>query len=254
MDTQQPKDVIIFQHDELAYHPERHPEYSPEYFDNIDVCSIEYELPSLKDKISFYPTTPSVGDTFVRSPYKQNVYINISELKDYIILQKYNCLVDIATDLGAKKMEGTFIVNQAKTRIWDASANIKCKYVECNASVKQTEQDELNKTYKLESQLIGKSTTIEDWERAEKKAKEYNLKDDPNVRIMLNALKPIENGGNRLVEHSFSCTMSTETNKALDIAFNLNSVAGIFKLGADFHSSTKYRYETIVKMKFVFPE
>lgn len=257
MDTQQPKDVIIFQHDELAYHPERIPEYSPEYFDNIDVCSIEHELPSLiENQISFYPNdiTPSAGDTFVRSPYEQNVYVNISTLKDYIIQQKCTCLFDIARNLGAKEMNGTFIVQQVNSREWDASANIKYKLVECDASVKQKEENQLNSRFEIVNKAKGNSITIEDWERAKEKAKLYNLISDPTVKNMLNALNPNENGGNHDVEQCISFSMSAETNKSLDIAFNLNSVAGVFKLGADFHSSTKYRYETIVKIKFIFPE
>ena len=56
MNNKQPKDIIVLQHDELAFHPERYPEYVPEYFDNIDVCSLEYDLPSLRENnISFYP-------------------------------------------------------------------------------------------------------------------------------------------------------------------------------------------------------
>ena len=30
MNNKQPKDVIVLQHDELAFHPERYPEYAPE--------------------------------------------------------------------------------------------------------------------------------------------------------------------------------------------------------------------------------
>lgn len=48
--------------------------------------------------------------------------------------------------------------------------------------------------------------------------------------------------------------MSAETNKSLDVAFNISSIGYVFKLSADFHSSTKYKYETILNIDFVFPE
>lgn len=257
MNTKQPKDVLVLQHDELAYHPERYPEYAPEYFDNIDVCSLEYDLPSLKENnFSFFPcdTTPSAGDTFVRSPYEPNVYVSVSALKDYIIQQKCTCLFDIARTLGAKEMKGTFIVEQVNSREWDASAKVKCKLIKCDASVKREEEDKLNRTFTIESTSKGKSITIDDWERARKKAELYNLSADPTVKNMLNALNPSDNGGNHDLTQSISFSMSAETNKSLDVAFNLNSATGIFKLNADFHSSTKYRYETVVKIDFVFPE
>ena len=254
---QQPKDVIVLQHDELAFHPERYPEYASEYFDNIDVYSLEYDLPSLRENnISFYPcdTTPSAGDTFVRSPFEPNVYVSISALKDYIIQQKCTCLFDIARSLGAKEMKGTFTVEQVNSREWDASAKVKCKLVKCDTSVKREEENKLNSKFVIESTSKGKSITIEDWERAKKKAELYNLIDDPTVKNMLNALNPLENGGNHDLTQHISFSMSAETNKSLDIAFNLCSTIGLFTLSADFHSSTKYRYETVVKIDFVFPE
>ena len=257
MNNKQPKDIIILQHDELAFHPERYPEYVPEYFDNIDVCSLEYDLPSLRENnISFYPcvTTPSAGDTFVRSPFEPNVYVSISALKDYIIQQKCTCLFDIARTLGAKEMKGTFAVEQVYSREWDASAKGKCKFMECDASVKREEENKLNRNYVLKSTAKGKSITYEDWQRAKKKAELYNLIADPTVKNMLNALNPLENGGNHDLTQHISFSMSTETNKSLDIAFNLCSAVGIFKLSADFHSATKYRYVTVVKIDFVFPE
>ena len=256
MDTKQPKDVIVLQHDELAYHPERYPEYAPEYFDDIDICSIEYDLPSLKNSISFYPcsTTLAEGDIFVRSPYEPNVYVSISELKNYIIRQKLNCLFDIARSLGAKEMKGTFIVEQVDSREWDASAKVKCKLVKCDASVKSEEEKKLNSEFTLESTLKGKNITIKDWEVAKKKAKSYNLITDLTVENMLNALNPLKNGGNHDLTQHISFSMSAEINKSLDIAFKLSSAANIFNLSTDFHSSTNYRYETVVKIDFVFPE
>ena len=257
MNNKQPKDVIVLQHDELAFHPERYPEYAPEYFDNIDVCSLEYDLPSLRENnISFYPcdTTPSAGDTFVRSPFEPNVYVSISALKDYIIQQKCTCLFDIARSLGAKERKGTFTVEQVNSREWDASAKVKCKLVKCDASVKREEENKLNSKFVIESTSKGKSITIEDWERAKKKAESYNLIADPTVKNMLNALNPLENGGNHDLTQHISFSMSAETNKSLDIAFNLSSAIGFFSLSTDFQSSTKYRYETVVKIDFVFPE
>lgn len=257
MDTKHPKDIIVFQHDELAYKPDRYSEYKHEYFDNIDICSIEYDLPVLGDNnISFYPygSLPYVGDTFVRSPYDRNLYINISSLKDYIIQEKCTCLFDIARNLGAKEMKGTFIVEQVTSREWDTSSKAKCKLVKCDVSVKKEEENKLNSKFVIESRLKGKSITIEDWERARKKAELYNLISDPTVKNMLNALNPNENGGNHDLTQHISFSMSSETNKSLDIAFNLNSAVNIFKLSEDFHSSTKYRYDTIVNIDFVFPE
>ncbi len=256
MDIKRPKNVIVLQHDELAFHPERYRDYSPEYFDNIDVCSLEYDLPSLRENnISFYPcdTTPSAGDTFVRSPFEHNVYVSVSALKDYVIQQKCTCLFDIARNLGAKEMRGAFAVEQVNSREWDASAKVK-KFMECDASVKREEENKLNRKYVLESRAKGKSITYEDWQRAKKKAELYNLIADPTVKNMLNALNPLENGGNHDLTQHISFSMSTETNKSLDIAFNLCSAEGFFKLSADFRSATKYRYETVVKIDFDFPE
>lgn len=256
MDIKQLKDIIVLQHDELAYKPYRYSEYNPEYFDNIDVCSLEYDLPVLKENhISFYPCdTPSAGDIFVRSPYEKNTYINISSLKDYIIQQKYTCLFDIARSLGAKEMKGTFTVEQVYSREWDASAKVKYKLIQCDASVKKEEEEKLNKKFTIVSKSKGKSITIEDWKAAKMKAELYNLISDPTVKNMLNALNPIENGGNHdLIQH-ISFSMSAETNKSLDTAFNLNSVIKLFKLSTDFNSATKYRYETVMNIDFVFPE
>lgn len=256
MDLNSPKDVIIFQHDELAYKPSRYQEYNFEYFEKIDICSIEYDLPVLRERnVLFYPSSCSVsaGDTFARSPFEPNVYVNISALKDYEIQQKCTCLFDIARILGAKHMKGHFTVGEVCSREWNASAKGGCKFVKCDISVRRDEEDKLNRKFIIESTLKGKSITIEDWERANRKAEAYNLKLEPTVRNMLNALNPIDNGGNHDLTQHISFSMSAETNKALDIAFNLNSAAKIFKLSADFHSTTKYRYDTCVNIDFAFP-
>lgn len=257
MNSQLPKDVIIFQHDELAYHPERYPEYAPEHFDSIDVCSLEYDTPTLKEKnISFYPcgSIPSAGDTYIKSPYDSSVYISISAFKDYIIQQKYTCLFDIARNLGAKKMEGTFVVEQVNKREWDAAAKTKCKVVTCDASISRREEEKLNAKFELKSTLKGKLITYEDWLKAEAKARKYNLYADPTVQNMLNALNPLENGGNYDLTQQISFSMSEEINKSLDIVFNLSSAMGLFQLDANFHMSTQYRHEISVKIKFEFPE
>ena len=257
MDYKQPKDIIVLQHDELAYHPERYDEYEPEHYDNIDVCSIEEDLPCLIDNnISFYPDSSrlSAGDTFVRSPYDPNIYLNVAEVKDYIIQEKCRCLFDIARNLGAKEMMGSFCVEQVTVREWCASAKGSIKLSNCDVNVKRTEEDKLNKKFSLHTTSTGKNISIEDWKRAKDKAKAYNLITDPTVRNMLDAMNPNGNGGNHDLSQDISFSMSAETNKLLDIAFKLNAMAKVFNLSAEFHSSTKYRYEIIVNIHFVFPE
>ena len=72
---------------------------------------------------------------------------------------------------------------------------------------------------------------------------------------MLNALNPDENGGNHDVKQHISFSMSAETNKSLDIAFNLN-YEGIYnqeQMNKILNYYNQSRHETLTQTLFNFP-
>ena len=124
MNIDNPKNVIRIERDELALNYKYRE--GGEFLNNIDICSYEYEFPELNRRYDFHPIefVPQVGDTYVKNPFGENVYIKIEYFSDYILECKSNCISNIARLLGASSYSFEIEVEDISNRSWDLKAGM----------------------------------------------------------------------------------------------------------------------------------
>lgn len=240
MNIDNPKNVIRIERDELALNYKYRE--GGEFLNNIDICSYEYEFPELNRRYDFHPIgfVPQVGDTYVKSPFGENLYIEIEYFSDYILECKSNCISNIARLLGASSYSFEIEVEDISNRSWDLKAGMSYSSVSAELQVKRATQEKLNKRFadrKLYSH--GRRPTAQEFREAEDFAKQYGLYTDNKVKALLNERNP--NSANMVRQMCVTFSLSQEMNQSLDIAFKLNAMKGVFGLNAAFNEATEQK-------------
>lgn len=219
---------------------------------DVDVCSYEYDFPKLQESLCFPPDV-YVGQTLIRSPYDKTIYWDIENYEENVARQKASVLLQIAQLLGAKEYEYTSNLKSMQQRSSDLNADGTYKVVSVEASVKKQEEERIAGSYSDHDVFPNppERPSQEEYEEAIKIAKEAGLYGEPDVKSLLELCNPFKR--NRLGPRKVKISASTEATKALNMAFGLTAMEGIFKLDAGFKRSTKYIKSIQMTFTFKFP-
>jgi hypothetical protein len=249
MNTEFPCKVLQIESDEHSFNYKYQPNYREDLFNDIDICSINYDVPELMKKFSF-DIDPKLHETFIKDPFDDHKYIKMENFQDYIIKEKFDATSDIARLLGAKSCKFSIEVLSAKKINWEVEAGGKYKFVDISLDVKKEKQESYNKQYKIEkSYSNGHRPSLNDYEKANQKAKQFGLIHDLDVKSLINERNP--NDSNIIMSRFVKESLTRETNSSLDIALNL-SILDKFNLGSDYNRVAYERYECIGCLEFTF--
>ncbi len=216
----------------------------------IKICSVENDLPQIKDKCLFYPSlhSPIIGDTYAKDPFGSNTLIYIDSLEEYILEKKVACISNIVKSLGASHFSYNLSISKSNKEENNADANAGFKSFSGDVKMaKKTDGDLTNKfknDYKYESVLNENS-----YKKAIELAKQYNLYGDPMINDSLIAQRnPSEQS--LLKEFNQSIDLSQELNESLDVAANLK--LKFFKFSGDFIETINYKYKMSLNMQIEF--
>ena len=218
---------------------------------DIDICSYEYDLPALKEKMTFYPLekNPNIGDTYILDPFCANRYILAEYFSDEILKSKRHCISDIARFLGAKHFHFSLEIVRTKKRKYNVDVEAEYAKVDGNLGVDLKRQKKLNSKYSLDEDCQG-AFDEEEYHKAEELAKQYGLFNEPDIKSLF--IGRDTQSKNKILHRKCEFFMSNEINTSLDIAAKLKIMKDVFSLSADFNKTVKNKeiIKGILEMDF----
>lgn len=242
--------VLRVERDELANSYEFYPQCSE--LNNIGVLSVEYDLPILKKLgYTFSPehVNPTVGDTYIRDPFNKKHFIRIEDFTEEVIKVKQNCILRIVALLGAKDIELSVNVIRSEAREWQGKVSGKYKVTQAEIDIDRQKTMVMAQKYSTKSHFEP-SITGEGYSQAVALSKEYGLYNETEVNTLLSWFAPDSNV--KLTSHEIHFSMLNELNDSLDIAFNLNTMGGVFNLTTQFKRSVEIKNTIEGTMKMLF--
>ena len=243
------KNIILVEPDEIASGYKYWKE-AGQLAKSIVVCSDEYDLPEFQKLFYFYPQHPQRGDVYVRSPFRNDTFYEVSQFQDNVVKEKCHCLSKIASLLGASSFNASIEVESVKERGWDLNVGMKTIKVDGDFNLKRQEAERVTKKCLISDTYKKEQLTIQNYEKAIQLAKKYGLYGDPDVRGLLEKCNPMD--CSMLSHEKVVCNLTSEVNSSLDLAFSINAMKGVFTIGANFVEHTKYRFEILEIMEYNF--
>lgn len=213
----------------------------------------EVYLPQLQAE-GIIPYGTRVGDILVRNPFNVETaaFCKIGDAARNIREAKWNNIVQLATTyLGASNVH--LEIKEIKTcnKEIDANGNIKTPVWEVKLDVKH--QNDITEQCSSLYDAMGPGAarlTIEQYEAARAKAKEFYLLQDPEVQTLLRLRDP--RGFNSNHYHArFSLT--SEENSVLDVALSFSTLKKTLNIGAGMVATMQKRTEITIEVTFDFP-
>lgn len=170
---------------------------------------------------------PEIGMMLIRHPYEGR-YVTANNYQDEIIKHKMRAIRRVSQCLGAKRVEYSWLFNKEVTREFDAEGNLKIKVVKIEGSYKERQETKCRDSYKRFDTFEGVFSEA-DWSEAKKVASEMGLDRDPDIVDLIESRKPGLN--NKQTSFRVEINSTRETNERMDIAFSVNILKGVFKLG-----------------------
>lgn len=220
----------------------------------IQVVSKEYDLPALieEKEINFIGYKEGREQVFVKDPFYDNYYIEITKAEDRIFKNKIRFYKRIALLLGAKGFTANAEFREENKLSIEANGSISHKVVEINTGLTKEQISKFNKVYKLNSTL----KPLEDFDRQRGFEEAKDLVNKLNLHNEIDIVGLIENNDpslqNREITQEVTLELSNELNDLLEMSFNINAMGGVFGLGANFKKTTESMKKIILDTKIVF--
>lgn len=246
MDNNVLKPVVRIERDELAR--------NFKFRDNADYVQ-DISIVSVEDisKYSELPQKASIGDTFIQSPFDPSIYWPLEKFEFNIICQKAAKMVEIAQLLGVAHYEYSAILETLQEKKIDFEADGKYKMVSSGIKITDEERKRTENKYHGKNDFLGLSRpSEEEYQQAIELAKIYCLYNETDVNTLIKLRDPQKR--NLQTHYDIQFDSTSEANRLLDIAFNLNIMPNVFNLSASFHESTKYVKKINIHFVLDFPK
>lgn len=186
----------------------------------------------------------------IKHPYQADQYIDLTEVEK-LRNQKYVKICEIAQLLGASAIQVKCADKTEEKREFHASGEIGFK--EISAKTKVTDKRELKQMCNLEisNEYQGnEKVSLESYNQAKQKAKEYNLDEDDGVKTLLDGRKP---DGNLMTSMRITCDLTKAENSALDIACSIDAIPKAFSFSSQYKSIIEKKVTISLEMTVTFP-
>ncbi len=206
------------------------------WFDNSEKLSSNLQIVPVSEARNYQnqlclTSQPESGMMLIRHPYESR-YISANNYQDEIIKHKMRAIRRVSQCLGAKKVEYSWLFNQEGTREFDTEGNLKIKVVEIEGSYKERQETKYRDSYQRFDTFEGVYSET-DWSEARREASKMGLDRDPDIVDLIESRKP--GLTNKQTSFRVEINSTRETNERMDIAFSVNILKGVFKLGGGVH-------------------
>lgn len=166
-----------------------------------------------------YDLTP--GEVLIRHPYNQG-YILATSAEDEYLTASAEGIFLVARSLGATKITYKKCNIAEYKREIDSTNNVKYKVVDVNLNVKASIEKKLLNKISMTREFSKQEFTSDQFKKAKHVAEERGLLLSRDIRSLFDARDP--ELGAPMKRQTVSVEITSSLNKALDIAFTLNTV------------------------------
>lgn len=193
-----------------------------------------------------YDLTP--GEVLIRHPFNQGYILATDAEVDYYKATAEGIFL-IARCLGATKITYKKCnIKQFKREI-DSNNSLNYKVVDLDVNVKNSKEEKLRDRITMTREFDKQEFTKEQFEKAKSFAFERGLLMSQDIRSLLDARDP--DLGAPMTRQTVNVEISSSLNKALDIAFSLNTVP-FFHLDSNTRIATETKWVLNVEWEIVF--
>ncbi len=251
MEKQQLKNVILVTTDEkaLSYKWE---DKAPS-IKEIQVISEEYDLPALKEeKIIFIGQQNDKEQVFVKNPFIENQYVEISLAEYNIIQNKIEIYKFIAQLLGAKSFSAKAeFIDENKFEM-DLSGDVSHTAFTIDAKSRKELKKKFQKTYITDGDL----KPIENFDRQRGFDEATKLINDLNFHNEVPLVGLIKSNNpalqSRQTRQKVKLQLSNEVFSLFEASFKITAMAGTFSLGANYKTTTESVNTIILDTEIIF--
>jgi hypothetical protein len=193
-----------------------------------------------------YDLTP--GEILVRHPYNQG-YIKATDAEDEYLPASAEGIFQIARCLGATKIIYKKCNIAEFKREIDSDNHLKYKVVDISLNVKNTLEQKLLNKISMTREFPKQEFTIDKFNKAKLVAEERGLLMSRDIRSLIDARDP--ELGAPMSRQTINVEISSSLNKAMDIAFTLNTVP-FFNLNSNTKIATEKKYELNIEWDITF--
>lgn len=219
---------------------------------DVQVISEAYELEDLKNDLKFIGLKNDKEQVFIKDPFYDNTYVEISKAEERIFKNKIKNYKRIAYLLGAKSFSAKAEFIEEKKFITEIDGSIKFKVVKIEGEFKEEQTNKFNSTYQLNSEFEPDPNFNR--QRAFDEAK--YLVNSLNFENEIDMVGLIENNDpadqNREKRQHLKLMLTSELNDLMEMSFNINAMAGTFNLGGSFKSTTESVKKIILDTEIIF--
>ena len=196
-----------------------------------------------------YDLTP--GEVLIRDPYNQGYILATEAEEDYLKAAAEGIFL-IARCLGATKITYKKCNIKQFKRVIDSNNGLRYKVVDLKLDVKESKEEELKNNVLMTREFPKENNqafTQEQFEKAMSVATERGLLMSRDIRSLLDARNP--DLGTPMTRQTVNVEISSSLNKALDIAFSLNTVP-FFHLDSNTKIATETKLVLNIEWEIVF--
>lgn len=194
------------------------------------------------------PSGLNKNEIFILNPFQNGVYLPIDT--DKLLLQKFkiNSLFQLAKYLGASRFIASLIYHTVETSKKEGGVGMTTLKVDGEASFNNSNDKSLEMALNMD-RTVRKSESVE-YAKAIEYASMHGLTNDVSILQFIESRNPEDESV--LIKDSFTITTSTEINKSLDCALELNGLANAFKLKTKYSSNHFVKETTTLKIDIEF--
>lgn len=193
-----------------------------------------------------YDLTP--GEVLVRHPYNQG-YIQASDAEEEYLTAAAEGVFLIARCLGATKIAYKKCNKAEFEREINSDNSLRYKVVDAKLNINTSLEEKLLNKYSMTREFPKQEFTKTQFEKAKSIAEERGLLMSSDIRSLLDARDP--ELGSPMTRQTVNVEISSSLNKAMDIAFTLNTVP-FFNLNSNTKLATKRKLVLEIEWEIIF--
>lgn len=188
-----------------------------------------------KDSLPACIQNVQYGDTFLRSPYNDNLFYRVEEYKEKVYHEKQYLVLNLLQCLGARTVSYETYVESISER--EISNELKVEARVAKLSLDTQAEQLIQKKYAEKKILTIEGGKI-NWDEAKKLVAEHHLAQDSFINFLMNLRKP--GVINACQQYEQVCSLSSEADSILNIAVNLNAIK-VIKVSDKFTQVTRQK-------------
>lgn len=230
------KDIILETTDEKSRNYKWEDNYKS--LNNISVISNE-QLPEELNDFKFIGRKKGIDNVFLKNPFNDNEYIEISKAEDLIFESKIALYSEILCALGAKSFVASAEFIEEKKMEFGTDGKVKFKLATLDTATKNELSEKFQKTFNLSAKFKDTKNfdALKSYEEAKSLFKIHKLDSEKQLESLIKNNDPSKGRTQNFLD--INVQISHEFTDLIECAANISTMPGVFSLSADYKSNTE---------------